>query len=871
MRRDGGWGPMLRLAWRDSFRAKGRSALVLVLIALPVVGVVAADVIIATSKITGTEALERRLGSGEALVTFTGMDARVFQAFDPQDGNAVLDTAEGSNEHTSLADVGRALGRPVEGIEWSTYSVNVRTRRGGVDGTLNLLDATSPLAAGAFTVTEGRLPERAGEVSINGALAGKGFAVGDRVALDEYGAATVVGIGEGTWRSEAELLASAGTFDMPPTSGSWLIGGAPVSWGDVLALNERGATVISRDVLTNPPPDSALPREVRMAESSVRDSLLPVIVLIAVMALIEVVLLAGPAFAVTARRQSRALALMVASGGTPRQARRVVLGTGVVLGGLAALAGLMLGVVIARLGLPLAQRTSPTWFGPFDVPWRHAVIVAGFGSASAVLAALVPAMIASRQDVVAVLAGRRGDRATSRRSPVVGVVLMGAAIALAAYGSHQRGTQGAYSVAIAAIVAVLAMVLLVPTVVVVVSRLAGRLPLSLRFAARDAARHRTRTVPAVAAVAATVAGVVALGVAMASDQARARAEYDAAFAEGWGSVQFYGETVDWGQVTRVAREAAPGALVYRVNGAGVTADQEVDFAIPHHSHNFELSFDSRLGSEIVVADDPALVRAMAGLDDAARRRARAVLARGGVVLFTGEPIAETTVRLRARRVSDEERPDRWRAADLPAVYVTSVRTASVLAMVSPAAAEAVGLVLEPTALLLDARELTPAQQTDLTEQMRGLSTDLVVYVERGFQQDPGVRIVYLVLAALAGVLMLGGTLTTTFLALSDARPDLATLSAVGAPPRRRRTVAASYAVVVGLLGAVLGVVVGLIPGIAIARPLTAGYLEKPGVADHYLAIPWLLIGLLVVALPLLTALAVGLAARSRLPMVARLT
>ena len=47
-------------------------------------------------------------------------------------------------------------------------------------------------------------------------------------------------------------------------------------------------------------------------------------------------------------------------------------------------------------------------------------------------------------------------------------------------------------------------------------------------------------------------------------------------------------------------------------------------------------------------------------------------------------------------------------------------------------------------------------------------------------------IVLLVLGALGGVLMLGGTLTATFLSLSDARPDLATLAAVGASPRTRR-------------------------------------------------------------------------------------
>ena len=72
---------------------------------------------------------------------------------------------------------------------------------------------------------------------------------------------------------------------------------------------------------------------------------------------------------------------------------------------------------------------------------------------------------------------------------------------------------------------------------------------------------------------------------------------------------------------------------------------------------------------------------------------------------------------------------------------------------------------------------------------------------------------------------------------------------------------------VGLVGAVLGAAVGFIPGIAITYPLTRGYSD---VDAHYLDIPWLMILGLVVGLPLLTALIVGLCARSRLPLVARL-
>ena len=105
-----------------------------------------------------------------------------------------------------------------------------------------------------------------------------------------------------------------------------------------------------------------------------------------------------------------------------------------------------------------------------------------------------------------------------------------------------------------------------------------------------------------------------------------------------------------------------------------------------------------------------------------------------------------------------------------------------------------------------------------------------LYVERGYQVPGSEQVVLWILFGLAAVLMLGGTLTATFLALSDARPDLATLSAVGASPRTRRAVAAAYAVSVGLVGAVLGAAVGFVPGIAISYPLTRSYAPAGPVA-----------------------------------------
>ena len=192
-----------------------------------------------------------------------------------------------------------------------------------------------------------------------------------------------------------------------------------------------------------------------------------------------------------------------------------------------------------------------------------------------------------------------------------------------------------------------------------------------------------------------------------------------------------------------------------------------------------------------------------------------------------------------------------------------------MGILSPPVARALHLRVRTVGLLLTGKPLTTAEAGDLQQVLTGADQSAYLYTERGYQVSGSEQVVLWILFGLAAVLMLGGTLTATFLALSDARPDLATLSAVGASPRTRRVMAAAYAVSVGVVGAVLGAAVGFVPGIAISYPLTRSYGAGPG-PSHYLSIPWLEIVGLVVLLPVVTALLVGLLARSRLPLVARL-
>ena len=78
----------------------------------------------------------------------------------------------------------------------------------------------------------------------------------------------------------------------------------------------------------------------------------------------------------------------------------------------------------------------------------------------------------------------------------------------------------------------------------------------------------------------------------------------------------------------------------------------------------------------------------------------------------------------------------------------------------------------------------------------------------------------------------------------------------------------------GLVGAVLGVLAGLIPGIAVSVPLTRGYAsggfsygpltDVPPGRDFVVDVPWLLIALVLVVLPLVSAAVAAAATRSRL-------
>lgn len=878
-----GWRPALRIARRELRRAPGRTLLVLLMVLLPVTAVVALDTLLRTADVSLREGLPRDLGGAEARI-------------DPLGGGPVRQTPDGARfenggvpapavDVEALGDVLPAGSRLLT-VRESAQQVLVRAQDGRTGrATLLGLDLRDPGTRGPYVVLDGRAPATAEEVAVTAPLARSGFDVGSRLVLPGGDERTVTGtvqypLSYGTPRAVVGLPAAVGLAEREPSR--FYVSGAPVTWQDVQEVNALGATVLSRTVLADPPANSELPS---IDDGGQAATTAAIIGLIAVMAVLEVVLLAGPAFAVGARRQRRALALMAATGAEPRHLRRVVLAQGVLVGAAAALLGAPLGIAVAGLArAPLGRWNDASW-GPFDVGARDVALVSLLGAATAVLAALLPARSAARQPVVASLQGRRPQPVRAALPTAAGLALLtvGSVLSVA---SLSQGFPELW-IAFAALPTVIGAVLLAPVLLAAAGRFAGRLPLPLRYAVRDADRQRARTAPAVAAIAATVAAAIALGTANASDAAEAARTYTPAGPVGVGLVTGQplpgAEAPDWDALAELARRTLPGEPVRQVRGLPVTGPGGPDATYDEVQlcpvgapagrfcgAQLGGAYGASLGSSVLVGPDAVDVLAPL-LDPVDAAAARRVVAGGGVA-GVGVPAGEIEVRRFTVQLANGQ-PEEFELVGSATAAAVPVGRAEHFAPAQAILSEQVAQRLggARTVALAVGESLSGAQERQLRDAVAAADGSVLVSVERGYQ--PAETLVVLVLGLIAATLVLAGTLAATSLALVEARPDFVTLHQVGARPGTRRLVAGAYAAVIALAGSALGVAAGLIPGVAAAVALTryssvqlghsgvANVSDRPGL--EFVVVPWLLVAALLLVLPMAAAAVAALTTRGR--------
>ncbi|MEO5981641.1 MAG: FtsX-like permease family protein [Pedococcus sp.] len=911
------WQVALRMARRDLRRHKGRSLLVFLMVAIPVGLLAAAATVGATEQTDAADLVTARMGPGQALVQGP-VEGKVLQTPDPNQGGMSWGSDKpavaipGYVADAPVAVNAEAVGRLVGGRAVPVAETEVRMvkgeRRIRVSGLV--LDPRSVDLGAKARLTSGAWGADAAQIAVTPAGVANGLPTSGTTVLSAGGTertVTVVGTADALseWGGRPDFVVPS----LPEGAGqnfagggqfSWVVlGDDPVTWAEVQQLNTHGLTVYSRAVLQDPPPDSQIPAELRSQDDFTQDTGRMIAVIGGVMLFIITTLLVGPAFAVSASRQRRTLAVAATNGAEVRQLRRTVLAQAVLLGVISAVGGVALGVAAVRAGLWWWVRTHPsTRFSsvPLDIPWTAFAILLPCAVLSAVVAALLPSLRLGRLDIIGVMRGQSVSPSLNKVVPVVGLVVAAAGGFVVLSTAISGGNE--VQVALGAIALVLGALLLVPALLVLFGRLASRLPVAPRMATRDAARHRSRSTPTVAAILAGVTALTAFSIGLASDTKQQMATYQPQALPGEGLV-YTGDAEVRLSTAAALRQATelrqtPFFIVRPADdpmSGGAGGGKPVPFVsvLPSGCSAVQ-TLPSNAASSCQVLGTTAFEHGQIGVLPTAEivRRLRLdeaqakVVADGGIAVAVGSLAKEGSLRVvsgtfvmdEANYVAKDVVQKSSESLPVVAVPVDRMRDGSLPsqsgALVSETTAQRLGWPVQQDQVLL--RDPSGSIGADLEKRLDELvGNDGGVYVERGFQRydETAMRI----MMGVAALLILIVTLISTALSMAEQQADLGTLAAVGATRRTRRAFAASQSMVVGFIGAVLGIAVGLVPGIAVSYPLTRNNSYDPlsgldTTTGPYLEIPWTPLLLVVLGVPLLAGL-LSAAAIRKAPMMSR--
>lgn len=468
---------LLRVEWRAALRHRGRTALVLALVAVPVAAMVGGSALLVTVRETPEE--RRAAVLGQAALRIDVKDEGEAQRLAPE--------LPASARVTSLVHGRGRLASGPEALEVATLAVESRELE--PDG----------LLVGLLELVEGRAPRAEGELALSPALAEVlAASPGARVELDGR-AHEVCGL----VRRPAELRAEFALLTPPAGAArTWLVTHPEA---ELLAVRLRtlGLDVTARARLGQP------------------DPLEEVLVLVTGgFGFFECALVIAAAFAVGLRRRQRELGLLGASGAGRRELRVTLL-----LSALGqALAGSLLGVCAGALGAWALHPFLDGWNGRTNGDLEFSALHVGaalvLGALATLGAVVLPAFGATRLSIRVALAGRRPVTEGSRGWLVTGTLALALGVATLVLGTRSGELGAALAVLSGSILAVLGFGALSPALLGGLARLAGPLPLAWRLAVRDAGRFRARNGPVVTAVLAGMSVSVMLGVIAGAVEAR---------------------------------------------------------------------------------------------------------------------------------------------------------------------------------------------------------------------------------------------------------------------------------------------------------------------------------------------------------------
>ena len=912
-RRSGGWRPALRIARRVVRRNLGRSLLVASLVAVPVAGATLVDGLFRTFDAPEREAYEA-MGHADARV-----DVTPFKSLDEEYYPSAWGTSWSENwerRDPSEVDLPAILPPGTELVRNPVRYFQIRVDRGEGSAFVDMTVAElgHELTDHRARLVSGTWPSGRDEVLISRPLAerldlldGDLLRAGATVKFSGGPTVPVAGIGVDPFTLRGETIfaghdstaaehvaddeTAAQGYDLWEGGESYLAmlptgADAMTLWP---ALADQGIGLVPRDAVLNPERYERFvdPSFYMNAEVLATAGL---VALIVGLGLLEVVLLAGAAFAVGARRQVRDLGLVASNGGTARHVRRIVLAQGLLLGVLGALIGLIVGVALTIGGQPLWERISGTLIEGWRFGTAEVAIAAGVGMLSGLAAAVVPARGAARMKPIDALAQRFRATPLETHVPKLGLVL----VALGAFGAlvfsrvsaaelddyatrieaaagtgvwvdQPNVTQYAALQLFGAVLAVTGLILVISPMIAMVARRMRRWPVSARFAGRDAARHRHRTTPAVAAIMIVVAGATGVAIGLTGSARVDELRYAPQLPENVMHITPMVPTreADGGTLLDRAGDLAamlPGATVIPIRQI-IAADGpwglEPVHLWPPEEWWQQCGMDCEVIGGPVYVGGPEIYEALLGAEPS-RLALQAFDDRAAVILNPAVQRPDGSVSLMGW---DQERE--YELARLAAVtvdYSGPFHQTLPSGLISDEIATEHGLDVGTFGAFIPFDEAATDDEIDAAI---GAADDLgfYAYIERGCSYCGVPAGVLLALVGGTALVTLVGVGVTVALAAVEGRADLATMAAVGASPRRRRAIAGWQALVVGGLGTTLGVALGGF----------YAYLMWPAIGAPDFTVPWQTVGLIAVAIPLLAVMVAVVFTPSRLPVIRRAT
>ncbi|MFK4807875.1 FtsX-like permease family protein [Microbacterium sp. ZW CA_36] len=914
--RGGGWSRWrvaALLARRQVRRTRLSSLLIATLVALPIAAMTAYGIFAASTLGAPEDRLRAELGEMQAWITPAGVPGEGFWQAPTQpqwtgypagdDGSWELPDGPIADDPTDALPAG------TETVLLTSASARIETRDGVGLVAAWTGDAWDPRFSGAFDIVDGERPTSATEAMVTPAtLERLDVGIGEDLTLaDGAGTFEIVGtLDAAILPDAASAVFLPGTAELRGVIGGerrWYLPALALSWEGVQALNEDGVVAYSRAVVLDPP--TALREEVRGSVLDQWASVWPIVLVISaggLFAAYVVVMLAGAAFAVTARRQQRSLAVAASVGANRGDLSRIVLLQGTTLGALGGLIGLILGVGTAALVVALTADGSATQYWGFHVPWPGLAAIFVFAIVVGTAAALVPARTVARTDVLRALSGARRPQKPGVARPVWGsiVLVVGVAVTIACAvvvaavnvsdlpGDSPLRYIPAFGIVVGPILTQVGILMSGGWLLWMTSRILSRVGLAARIASRDAASNAGRTVPAFAAIAATVfIGVFAVGQSSMQTAQNARTWYYAA-PPGSLSINIWpGAAGTTGLVDPDAAEDGRAAAVDVAEDTGATDLAVVARQQPSHwnygspeevpdeltlaiallppQHLLDPERDDSFTSNGQDPDNPLSVvepedletvlgiTLTAGQRDAYRDGAAivaderfvtdgeiSIAAWSGGDLIDGMP-SNVWIPSSDRRIADPA----W-TEQVDAIVVDAPRQPTAIA-IAPATAVRLGIAAVPERVIASLEAPLSTQERDRLQAQVELASGEDFTLAQTVEAGPPSDATWMVpLLSVVTVLVLGASAVALGLARFERRPDDATLAAVGGTPVLRRNVGFWQGLIIAGFGTMAGAIAGILPPIGFAIQSQGALL----LAD----IPWQVLGAFCLGLPLAIAL-----------------